>query len=169
MLLSAASIERTEPTLEGDEQAVLWSMLDYYRASLLLKCADLDDAALRRRPLVSNLSLLGLLRHLTEVEHYWFAICFAGGPDTSIYCAENPDGDFDDEGDPATDLALHLEVIASSKILATGHSLDARAKGLRRGAPVNLRFIAVHLIEEYARHLGHADLLREAIDGRVGD
>lgn len=169
MLVPASSINRGELVVDGDEAATLWSMLDYYRASFLLKCADLDDAALRQRPLVSNLSLLGLLRHLTEVEHYWFSICFTGEPETSIYCTDDPDGDFNGESDPAADLALHLEVIARSKTLAKDQALDARAQRLRRGSSVNLRFIVVHLIEEYARHLGHADLLREALDGRVGD
>ena len=159
------------PHMTGTEAEVTWSMVDYCRSVLLLKCQNLDDEQLKQRAVSpSNLTLLGLLRHMTKVEHYWFQRCFLGSTETAIYgTPEEPHADFDD-----LDAVSIAEVIerflttcdASRRIAAT-HELEHVAALQRDGENVSLRYIGVHMIDEYARHLGHADLLREAIDGAI--
>ncbi len=163
-----------DPRADGDwdntERAVLTGFLADRRLTLELKCADLD-AEQMARPSVppSDLSLLGLVRHLAGVEQYWFRQAIAGERVDRLYV--------DDEGE---DLAFTVEpdpgVVAEA--WATWRSEVAYAERLvedtpdlgqlGRGRPVPLREVLVHLIREYAQHLGHADLLRERIDGRVG-
>lgn len=119
------------------------------------------------------MSLIGLVRHLTEVEAYWLRVVLLdelGVPD--YYCTPaSPDGDFDDV-DPAScanDIGAYDAELRRCRALADGCiDLDKPVQGRRKGEPVNLRWILVHLIEEYARHLGHMDLLRQALDGRTG-
>ena len=160
------------PLLRGSEADVTWSMLDYYRGVLLYKCEGLDDEDLKRRAVPSsNLTLLGLLRHVTKVEHYWFQRCFLGRAQPAIYSTpEYPDADFEHLDDTATDevLARYLAICDESRAIARDHELSEIAAQDRDGEPVSLRFIGVHMIDEYARHLGHADLIREAIDGARG-
>ena len=165
---------RTDGPMLGDERAVLEHWLDLYRETLLLKIAGLDADQLVRRPLPpSSMSLLGLVRHLTEVEAYWLRVVLLdeqGVPD--YYCTPaRPDGDFDDvtaESAAADVDGYRREIDRSRRTTAAWSDLGGPVRGSRRGKPVNLRWILVHLIEEYARHLGHADLLREAVDGRTG-
>ena len=107
---------------------------------------------------------------MAEVERGWFAE-FAGGDTTTIYCPDDdPDGDFDnvDSADPAADLDRLRSEIETCRSLTTGHDLDDEHVD-SRGRRIGLRWIYTHLIEEYARHNGHADLLRERIDGATGD
>jgi uncharacterized damage-inducible protein DinB len=165
---------RGDGPMLGDERAVLEHWLDLYRDTLLLKIAGLGADQLCRRTLPrSTMSLLGLVRHLTEVEAYWLRVVLLDEPDVpDYYCTPaSPDGDFDDV-DPASaraDVAAYRrEVDLSRANTATWTDLAIAVAGRRRGKAVNLRWILVHLIEEYARHLGHADLLREAVDGRTG-
>jgi hypothetical protein len=165
---------RTDGPMTGSARDVLGHWLDLYRSSLLLKMGGLDGEQLCRRSVPpSSLSLIGLVRHLTEVEAYWVRVVLEGDESVPDYwCVpERPDGDVDDV-DPETALAdaatYRDEIATTARLLAHWTDLDALAIGRRRGREVNLGWILSHLVEEYARHLGHADLLREAIDGRTG-
>ncbi len=164
--------DRADIPLMAGERESLESWLEMYRMTLPLKVGGLTPEQLCRASVPpSNLSLLGLVRHLTEVERYWFGSVVAGRALPSIYCEDDRDGDFN-AVDPVlalTDLIRYDEELATSRTLAAEvPDLDAALPGTRRGQPVNLRWVYVHMIEEYARHLGHADLLREAIDGVTG-
>ncbi len=165
-------VEPAFPRLTGTEGEVTWSMVDYCRSVVLLKCQNLSDEQLKRRATPpSALSLLGLLRHLTKVEHYWFQRCFLGREEAPLYStAQHPNADFDDldSVDPRDVVALFVATCAASRAAAREHGLDEIAAQQRSGDDVSLRYIAVHMVDEYARHLGHADLLREAIDGATG-
>lgn len=147
--------------------------LEYHRDTLLLKCAGLDADQLRQHSVEpSSLSLLGLVRHMAEVERWWFRRRFDGQQIEGRFCSEvSPDGDFDDvdTADPAADLAAFAEEVAAARAAAAGRDLDESFVHPRSGRELNLRWVYVHMIEEYARHNGHADLLRERIDGVVGD
>ena len=163
--------ERTDPPYSAGERAMLDAWLDYHRATLAVKCDGLHDAQLRERAVApSTLSLLGLVRHQAEVERGWFRRTLGGEDAPALYCSEDdPDGDFDnvDTADVAEAFASwRAECEHARQAVAAAPSLDVT--GQRRGEPVSLRWIMVHMIEEYARHNGHADLLRERIDGTVG-
>ncbi|MFH8370108.1 DinB family protein [Streptomyces sp. NPDC018031] len=161
---------RDYPPLQSDERTMLESWLDFHRATLALKCEGLDDARLRERSAPpSTLSLLGLVRHLAEVERAWFRRVLAGEDVPRIHGEGKRDGDFDLTEEATGEEAFatwHAEV-ALAREIAARHSLDDT--GERGGRQVSLRWIYVHMIEEYARHNGHADLLRERIDGVTGD
>jgi uncharacterized damage-inducible protein DinB len=167
------TIERSEPATEGAETPMLVAWLDYERATLAVKCDGLSDAQLRERSVrPSTLSLLGLVRHMAEVERHWFRRVLAGEDAPPIYYRDpdDPDGDFDnvDSADVAEAFATwNAECDNASARVAASASLDVT--GTRRGEAISLRWILVHMIEEYARHNGHADLLRERIDGAVGE
>lgn len=165
---------RTDGPKTGGEREVLDHFLELYRETVLLKIGGLDAEQLTRRALPpSSLSLLGVVRHLTEVEAYWLRVVLLDEQDVpDYYCTPtSPDGEFDDVDavTAAADVAAYeRELVTTRAGAAAWADLDGPAHGLRRGEPVNLRWIVVHLIEEYARHLGHMDLLREAVDGRTG-
>ena len=152
------------------EQLTSW--LDFYRATLLYKCAGLGVDQLSRRPVAtSSLSLLGLIRHMTFVEQHWFEFTFANFAAITYYEKDDdPDADFNDlAGAPLDEVLKNFDTAcARSRGLSQGHSLDETAKYPRRGREVDLRWIYIHMIEEYARHCGHADILREMIDGATG-
>jgi len=166
---------RVEPPLSADERTMLTAWLDWHRATLERKCAGLDTEQLRRRAVPpSTMSLLGLVRHMADVERSWFRRVLGRGDAESVpplfYSQEDPDGEFDrvDEADPEEAFVRwHEECEAARQAVAAAVSLDVT--GLRRGEEFSLRWILVHMIEEYARHNGHADLLRERIDGAVGE
>ncbi len=164
--------DRADPPFEAGERAMLDAWLEFHRATLLMKCQGLNDEQLKTRSVPpSSLSLLGLVRHMTEVERSWFRRVLLGedaGP--LYYSKDNEDGDFDDieAADASGDLARFREEVELVRGIAADHpDLDALAKGARDR--VSLRWIYTHMIEEYARHNGHADLLRERIDGATGD
>jgi hypothetical protein len=164
--------DRTEPPFGLPERPALEQWLDYHRATLLTKCAGLTGEQLVARSAPpSSLSLLGLVRHLTEVERSWFRRRLDREDVPYLYCSEeNPDGDFDDT-DPARaddDRAAYLAELDAVRAVAARHGLEDVGLS-RKGLPVDLRWIYLHMIEEYARHNGHADLLRERIDGATGD
>jgi hypothetical protein len=167
--------ERIDPPFVNGERAQLESWLEFHRITLLMKCDGLDDAGLRQRSVPpSSLSLLGLVRHMTEVERSWFRrILIADDAAPLYYSEDNEDGDFDDVdgADVAADLTAFRTELETCRSIAARHpDLDAIGAGKRRGVhDVSLRWIYLHMIEEYARHNGHADLLRERIDGVVGD
>jgi len=158
----------------GDERALLLDLLGAQRATLEVKCAGLDADALARRSVPpSTLSLLGLVRHLADVERRWFRQVLAGADAPARFSSDAaPDGDFDGAvADPevvarAWD-AWRAEVAFADRFIRDAAGLDVVGADAWRGA-VSLRWVLVHLVEEYARHNGHADLLRERIDGAVG-
>jgi uncharacterized damage-inducible protein DinB len=157
----------------GDERETLIEFLRGQRLTLQLKCDGLDAEQLASRPIdPSTLSLLGLVRHLAEVERKWFRQRFAGLDVPNRYQSEaEPDGDFDGA---VADQAVVDEAWAAWRDEVGFAEQFARDTDLNfvgrdgAGEPVSLRELLVHMIEEYARHNGHADLLRERIDGRVG-
>jgi uncharacterized damage-inducible protein DinB len=166
------TVERIDPPLVAQEREMLDAWLDYHRATLAVKCEGLTDDQLRARAVPpSSLSLLGLVRHMGEVERGWFRRLLGGEQAPWRYCSEdNPDGDFDDvaDADVAEDFGYWRQECAHARQTAAATpSLDVTRS--RHGKEFSLRWIMVHMIEEYARHNGHADLLRERIDGTVGD
>ena len=168
------SEKRIRPPAAGDERATLTGFLDYQRQTLLLKCSGLTpEQLLRRATPPSTLCLLGLVRHLTEVEHGWLVRRFAGGEGKGPYGEGDADLDvFEaDEQSVAAAFTLYAAQVAESRQLVSGAELDAMTRVVHpaTGKHFSLRWILVHLIEEYARHNGHADLLREAIDGATGE
>jgi hypothetical protein len=174
MTWTAPEVTRTDPPTVAGERESLDTWLDFHRATLLMKCQGLAGEQLARRAVPpSSLSLLGLVRHMAEVERAWFRLRFAG--DTGLgylYCSdEYPDGDFDlAEADrAAADFAAFTKECEQARAVAAGRSLDDTFLHALRGTRFDLRWVYVHMIEEYARHNGHADLLREQIDGVTGD
>jgi len=166
------TVERIDPPLVAQEREMLDAWLDYHRATLAVKCEGLTDDQLRARAVPpSSLSLLGLVRHMGEVERSWFRRVLSGEQaPPRYYSDENPDGDFDDVADAGVAEAFGYwrdECAHARERVAAAPSLDVTGTG-RQGEGYSLRWIMVHMIEEYARHNGHADLLRERIDGTVG-
>ncbi|MFC5888986.1 DinB family protein [Kitasatospora sp. CM 4170] len=175
MAAMTTTTTRIDPPMTADEPAMLTAWLDYHRATLALKCEGLTDEQLKLRSVPpSTLSLLGLVRHMAEVERYWFRTVLAGedtGPNGLYWTREDPDGDFDnvDGADAAADFAAWRAEVAAARAASEGLPLETVAKRDRRGEQVTLRWILVHMVEEYARHNGHADLLRELVDGVTGE
>ncbi len=163
--------DRTELELTGSELEQLTAWLDFYRATLLMKCADLSVEELARASVPpSSMTLLGILRHMSVVEQYWFQVVFAGLDVQLFYKSDDRDGDFNNLSDtPLDEVARrYLETCEQSRALIRGHDLKEVAAARRHGRRVDLRWIHLHMLEEYARHCGHADLLRECIDGTTG-
>jgi hypothetical protein len=164
----------------GDERTTLVESLRCQRLTLELKCAGLDAEALARRSVeTSTMSLLGLVRHLAEGERETFRVMMAGQDVPRLFCSEtNRDGDFDGAvADPQVVAeawaAWRAEVDFATRFVAEAPSLDFTGedplnKHGSGGGSMSLREVLVGMIEEYARHMGHADLLRERIDGRLG-
>ena len=165
--------ERPHKPKTAAERETLVGFLDHFRATLALKCDGLTPAQLAERAVPpSSLSLLGLVRHMGEVEQGWFR-GFNGEQVVPRYCSdENEDGDFDDVA-PEQALvedafAYWQDEIDHSREVAAAHGLDETFTHPVSKVEHSLRWIMVHMIEEYARHCGHADLLRERIDGVTG-
>jgi uncharacterized damage-inducible protein DinB len=173
---TAPDVTRPEGPNVADERTATEAYLDYFRATLLWKCAGLDAEQLRARSVPpSSMSLLGLVRHMADVERVWFRSRIGGEDLGPIYWSdEHPDGDFDlvDDADaPADFAAFEAEVEAARAVQATKQYDDTFVLRRRDGTEetLDVRVVVLHLIEEYARHCGHADLIRECIDGRTGD
>ncbi len=167
----APEVSRTEPGLELGERQMLEAWLDYHRATLMIKCSGLDADQLTTRSCPpSPMSLLGLVRHLTDVENGWFWIFSAEGRRPLYSTPDNEDGDFNDLDDTPVDevFTAYRAQCERSRAAAAPHWLDDTA-GRPGGRRYTLRWVFMHLIEEYARHNGHADLLRERIDGATGE
>ncbi|MFF7331583.1 DinB family protein [Streptomyces sp. NPDC090306] len=167
--------ERHEPALNADERGMLEGWLDYHRATLVMKCEGLTDEQLRTAAVPpSELSLMGLVRHLAECERGWFREKLTGEDVGSLYCTDTDrDGDFHPAASDTwqdTRAAWQAEVTAA-RGAASAFALDdlSRKGDGATGEPFSLRWIYTHMIEEYARHNGHADLLRECLDGVTGD
>ncbi|MFD8634166.1 MULTISPECIES: DinB family protein [unclassified Streptomyces] len=157
----------------GDERLMLAGFLADHRATLELKCSGLGAELARRSVEPSTLSLLGLVRHLADVERRWFRRVLAGQDAEPIFSsADEPDGGFDGAvDDPAVVAAAweawRDEVAFAERFVADAPDLDVEGDDVWRGK-VSLRWVLIHMVEEYARHNGHADLLRERIDGAIG-
>ncbi|MBZ4018472.1 DinB family protein [Streptomyces purpurogeneiscleroticus] len=163
--------DREMPPLRGGERETLRGFLDFHRATFARKCADLTDEELHRRSMPpSTLTLLGLVRHMAEVERTWFRriinaedVPFLWSPERDVQAAFDASGATPSEAFAAweaeTGHARRIEAAAPS-LEVTGHS--------PLWGEVSLRFVMLHVIHEYARHNGHADFLREGIDGSVG-
>jgi hypothetical protein len=172
MTWTAPAVTRTDFPTVGDERTLLRGFLEFHRKTLLLKCAGLTGEQLKRRAVApSELSLLGLVRHLTNVERGWFwdfagrmeLLHWTGGDLTDWTDFSGVDG-----ADPAADLAAYRETCQRSRELVAGAGLDETFTD-EKDRTFSLRWVYLHMIEEYARHNGHADLLRERIDGTTGE
>jgi uncharacterized damage-inducible protein DinB len=164
--------ERAEPPLTANERDMLDGWLDYHRATLAWKCEGLSADQLRERAVPpSSLSLVGLVRHMAEAERAWFRRRVGGADLPWLYCTdEHPDADFDDVADADVAEALatwEQECERARATVAAVPSLDDTFEAKEN--TYSLRWIVSHMVEEYARHNGHADLLRERIDGARGD
>jgi uncharacterized damage-inducible protein DinB len=166
-------MDRVTPSGTANEREMLEAWIDFHRATLSMKCEGLSPEDLRRRAVdPSTLSLLGLVRHMAEVERSWFRRVLLGEAAPPIwYTEEHRDREFEvDDADVDEAFARWLEECEHSRQVVTGaESLDVISERERYGNPITLRWIMTHMIEEYARHNGHADLLRERIDGATGD
>jgi len=166
------AVNREIPALQAGEREMLSSWLEFQRDTLALKCEGLTDEQLRERAVPpSSLSLLGLVRHMAEGERQWFRMVLGRQElDYRYYSDDDPDADaeFDVEtGDVAEAFAYWREECADARArVEAAPSLDST--GTQNGKEYSLRWIMIHMIEEYARHLGHADLIRERIDGSTG-
>ena len=174
MFIGPDADPRTDPPTRVDERATIAAFLRWQRDTLELKCSGLDAADLARRAVdPSSLSLLGLVRHMAEVERGWFRRVMAGqDAPPHFYSDTDPDGDFDGAAPDAAVVAeawdvWRAEVAFAERFVVQAPDLDVTGNDPWRGA-VSLRWVLVHMVEEYARHNGHADLLRQRIDGAVG-
>lgn len=165
--------ERPMPPLDADERTGLESWLDFYRATVALKCEGLTDEQARSASVPpSSLTLLGLVQHLAEVERNWFRRILTGEDVPPLFGPPAGPGvhsggfDLPTEATFAGAVAVWQKEIAVSRAVCAGRSLEDSAPFM--GGEVNLRWIHHHMIGEYARHSGHADLLRERIDGSTG-
>ena len=165
---------RVDPPLVGDEKATLLGYLDYHRATLRWKCDGLTPEQLAARAVpTTTLSLLGIVRHLAEVERGWFdKVEHKGRP--WIYATEaEPDLDFDGAvADPdvvSEAWASWQAEVDHARNVSRHTALDSTYTHPRTGEVMSFRWTLLHMLEEYARHNGHADLLREAIDGATGE
>ncbi|MFI5636654.1 DinB family protein [Streptomyces goshikiensis] len=165
-------MERIGPPLAGGERETLRAYLDFHRATLAMKCEGLGDEELRRKSSPpSTLSLMGLVRHMAEVERQWFRRT-VGGADVPHVWSDRRDFQeaYDATGASGAEAfaAWEAEVAHARRVEAAAESLEVTAYVPKWEADVSLRVVMLHMIHEYARHNGHADLLREAIDGVVG-
>ncbi|XTZ16817.1 DinB family protein [Micromonospora echinospora] len=165
------AIDRIGPPLTG-ERETLRAFLDYQRATLAMKCEGLTDEELRRRSMPpSTLTLLGLVRHMAEVERTWFRRVIAA-EDVPLVWSDRGDYQVAYDASAATRAeafdAWQAEVAHARRIERDAVSLDVTGHQARWGEDVSLRLVMVHVTLEYARHNGHADLIREGIDGVVG-
>jgi uncharacterized damage-inducible protein DinB len=162
-------MQRTEPALDASEKDMLCGWMDFHRATLLRKLEGLDEQDVRRPLVASGTSLLGIVNHLAFAEDYWFGQVFAGEPEELP--RTEPGQELDE---PSLDIiALYELTCARSRVIVQNAELGDHARGSvpnRRGpaSGFTLRWILTHMIEETARHNGHADILREQIDGTVG-
>ncbi|KDN16601.1 DinB family protein [Amycolatopsis rifamycinica] len=163
---------RTDPAPVADERQALTESLEYFRRTFELKCTGLDPARLSELSVPpSTLTLHGLLRHLTGCERWWFRMQFAGEDVPLLYYSDDdPEQDFTDlDGDVDEAFSLWHEECARSREIVAASSLDQTGIRRRTGEPFTLRWLMLRMIGEYARHIGHADLIRERIDGVTGE
>ncbi len=158
--------DRRTPFTVGDERTTLLDFLDYLRESVIRKATGLSEDESRRPMVPSGTSLLGLVKHLTAVELFWFQFTFAGMHDVRF-----PKGDFAPLPGETTDdlVAAYREATKrNNEIVLACDDLGRLAARATDKGHLSLRWVLVHMIEETARHAGHADIIRELIDGHVG-
>jgi uncharacterized damage-inducible protein DinB len=172
---------RPEPPLTADEAGTLTGFLDWQRATLAWKCAGLDPAGLRATVGVSAMTLGGILKHMAYVEQEWFSRWLRGREDRlppfdTVDWTADPDWEWTSAGtDPPDELrALWQDTVDTCRVilaeeLAAGGLAQVARRTWPDGRSPSLRWILCHLIEEYARHNGHADLIRESVDGATGE
>ncbi len=160
---------RVDPPYEAPEQTMLNAFLDFHRATLLWKLEGLSDEQLLRPVAPSGWCLLGLVKHLAYVERGWFREVFAGEDLPHIGSEDDPDADWRIEPGETTEqiLELYRSEVRLARWIAEAGRLDEEAA--REGRSQTLRWIIVHMIEETARHNGHADIVRELLDGSTGE
>lgn len=154
------------PGIDADEATTLLTFLDYLRNAVAAKTADLAEQEARRPGVPSGTSLLGLVKHLAAVEHNWFVWAYTGAGEAPL----------DDEAPVSEGESVHDVLVAYRDAVARSNAVVAScpdlirpgARSLRETPPPSMRWILVHMIEETARHAGHADILREQIDGSTG-
>ena len=176
MTWTAPAVDRPDGPNVASEREAAEGLLEYHRATLLWKCAGLTGEQLATRAVPpSKMSLLGLVRHMAAVERSWFRRRVAGEPVEQLHWSDaSPDGDFDDL-DPAgaeADFALYAAEVEASRAVLAAHDYDDTfdfTHGNGVAETIDIRALVLHMIEEYARHNGHADLLREVVDGSTGD
>lgn len=164
--------ERPEPPVAGTEKEVLSGFLDFLRGTILCKLDGLSDEQLRRPHEPSGLTLLGMIKHLTDVERSWFREVFLGEDLSQLWDADDPGKYWRIEPDETTDeiLAIYNAEVNRAREIVADADFDAVAAAARaKGPGMQLRWIVAHMIEETARHCGHADLIRESIDGQTGE
>ena len=171
---------RPEPPIAADEKTTILGFLDYQRATLAWKCRGLDANGLQAKVGVSSMTLGGMLKHLAYVEDYWFSQRLHGNdrrpPFDTVDWKADPDWEWHSaaEDSPEQLQTLWQDAVARSRALvaealANGGLEQPAQRTWPDGTAPSLRWILVHMIEEYARHNGHADLLREAVDGQTGE
>ncbi|MFJ9407194.1 DinB family protein [Streptomyces sp. NPDC101393] len=164
--------ERIGPPLLAGERETLRAFLDFHRATLAMKTDGLSDEELRSRSMPpSTLTLLGLVRHMAEVERVWFRRVINGEELPLVWSDEGDyQAAYDASGSTRSEAfgAWQTEVEHARRIEQAAESLDVTGHQARWDAEVSLRLVMLHMIHEYARHNGHADFLREGIDGTVG-
>ena len=171
-LTTPAASVRSDPPPQGDELDTLAGFLDFLREAVLLKAGGLDDDDVRRPMTKSGVSLLGIVKHLAYVERWWFARTFSGLDVAFPFTEDDPDADWRIEPDDQTEVILDLyrtEIDRGRAVVAASRADDMSARPGRHGAPYSLRWILAHMIEETGRHAGHADIIREQIDGSTGE
>lgn len=163
---------RIDAPYRANEKDTLLGFLQFARETIVQKCNGLNDEQLQLTPTVSSMSLLGMVKHLTIVERYWFQGVFLDADVDLPWSEEDADGDWRTNEDDTSAAALEA-YIAECKIsdkIVRDHELERLAAwALSAEEARSLRWILVHMIQETARHCGHADILREAIDGETGD
>lgn len=173
-------IDRSDPPTTGDELAVLTGFLDFHRDTLRIRCEGLSTEQLHTTHPPSTLTLARLLAHAAFVEDYWFGVMLRGREPATPFDVADWEADDDWEmswsvGKGVEELRTVLDdVVERSRVdvaaVVAGGGMDATTKGTQRdGTAFSLRWVLVHMIEEYCRHNGHADLIRESIDGTVGE
>ncbi|MFI6980952.1 DinB family protein [Embleya sp. NPDC050154] len=173
LFVGVAANRRFDGPTTGGEFGILTDILAAQRATLELKCSGLGPELARRSVEPSTLSLLGIVRHLADVERRWFRRVLAGQDTPARFSSRaDPDGDFDGAAPDSAIVeeawqAWRTEVAFAERFTTEAPDLDVEGDDEWRGT-VSLRWVLVHMVEEYARHNGHADLLRERIDGAIG-
>ncbi len=168
MSWTAPEVTRIDEPLTGPERGILEGFLDWHRSTLLWKCTGLSAEQLALQSVSpSNLSLLGIVRHMADVERAWFRIRFRGEPLPRLYDYEDAAFEHADPSRAEADFTAFTTECDLARKAAAGASLDDEFT-VRSGRILSLRWVYTHMIEEYARHNGHADLLRERIDGATG-
>ena len=173
---TAPAVERPTGSNVAPERVATEELLEYHRATLLWKCAGLTGEQLATRAVPpSSMSLLGLVRHMSDVERVWYRRRVAGEQISALYWSdEHPDGDFDlvDPAAAEADFAVYAAEVEAARAVQAARDFDdtfVSRHGDGTEETIDLRALVLHMIEEYARHNGHADLLREVVDGSTGD